>query len=434
MSSKFFKQKKTSLQRYAGDMSDNDSSGEDLFKNPDTKSVTDSYNVYEQDPKRGSVAPTARLNNPIMLQRVKNALQAILRRRLTFGEIASLRNFIDMLPAAKLAHYNDIDIEKKIVSDWLKGQKAMNNEDGLIDTHELLKKNIGLNSENDVVNTSINKVQYVSNGNDVNITSILGNNDTYGIQRIVNPQSLYTQTQILLDSRWRSFDTDGTTLFKWSFSNTVAALQGTFNTTSPVRDIISIKVLPFKIPYSFSAENSTKNITMYFNEFSNQCVIAQEGRKYHHWFEYTKEDDWLSLDAKRYNGGVYNFDKPITTLDTLTVSFGSPLQIIQFDIDRMNATFTIGSPTTLTFPSTHNLTTGNTIYFTNFITTNSGDFVITNQVNTLAGLEVTRVDATTITIAVDSSAMIGVPNSPVAFFGEKRIYIPIEITYIRPKV
>ena len=434
MSSKFFKQKKTSLQRYAGDMSDNDSSGEDLFKNPDTKSVTDSYNVYEQDPKRGSVAPTARLNNPIMLQRVKNALQTILRRRLTFGEIASLRNFIDMLPAAKLAHYNDIDIEKKIVSDWLKGQKAMNNEDGLIDTHELLKKNIGLNSENDVVNTSINKVQPVSNGNDVNITSILGNNDTYGIQRIVNPQSLYTQTQILLDSRWRSFDTDGTTLFKWSFSNTVAALQGTFNTTSPVRDIISIKVLPFKIPYSFSAENSTKNITMYFNEFSNQCVIAQEGRKYHHWFEYTKEDDWLSLDAKRYNGGVYNFDKPITTLDTLTVSFGSPLQIIQFDIDRMNATFTIGSPTTLTFPSPHNLTTGNTIYFTNFITTNSGDFVITNQVNTLAGLEVTRVDATTITIAVDSSAMIGVPNSPVAFFGEKRIYIPIEITYIRPKV
>lgn len=445
---------KSKLMRFQGledlenqSLSDNDSGGEDLFKN-NIQELGDElelynrtqpkkhYNNYEQDAKFGSVAPTARLKNPIMFQRVRNVLQNIKHRRLTFGELASLKNFIDALPASKLAHYNDDEIEKKIVNDWLKGQSQLNNEDSIIDTHELLKKNIGLNSENDTVSSSINKSSSVAtiSANSVDVSSILGNNDTYSIQRIINPTALYTKTQILLDSRWRSQDTDGTSLFRWSFSNTVAAKLGTFNTTSPIRDIIAIKVLPFKIPYSASAENPTKNITMYYNEFSNQCVIAQENRKYHHWLDYVKEDDWLSLDATKYNKGKYYFDKPITTLDTLTVSFGSPLQIIQFDIDRMNAVFIEGNPTVLTFPSAHNLDNGNTIYFTDFSTTDTvTDAILISAINSNFGHEVTRINSTQVSIATSSVGVTGVMNSPIAYFGDKRIFIPLEITYIKPK-
>jgi hypothetical protein len=442
---------KSKLQRFQGledfenlsNQSDNDSGGEDLFKDGsddlelyNRTQPKKHYNNYEQDTKFGSVAPTARLKNPIMFQRVRNVLQNIKRRRLTFGELASLKNFIDALPASKLAHYNDDEIEKKIVNDWLKGQSQLNNEDSIIDTHELLKKNIGLNSENDTVASSINKSSSVAaiSSNSVDVSSILGNNDIYSVQRIINPTALYTKTQILLDSRWRSQDTDGTTLFRWSFSNTVAAKLGTFNTTSPIRDIIAIKVLPFKIPYSASAENPTKNITMYYNEFSNQCVIAQENRKYHHWLDYVKEDDWLSLDATKYNKGNYFFDKPITTLDTLTVSFGSPLQIIQFDIDRMNAVFTEDNPTILTFPSAHNLDNGNTIYFTDFSTTNPvADAVLISAINSNFGHEVIRINSTQVSIAISTVGINGVMNSPIAYFGDKRIFIPLEITYIKPK-
>ena len=417
--------------------SDNDSGGEELYKNKPIHPIINrsAQNNYEQDNKFGSVAPDARIRNPIMFQQVKHVIQNIKSRRLTFGESTSLRNLIDSLPTSKLSQFSDREIEKKIVNEWLKGQNLLNNEASIIDTHELLKKNIGLNSENDTVTTSINKTSTTSViANAVDLSSVLGNNDAYSIQRIINPKSLYTQTQILLDTRWRSLDTDGTTIFKWSFSNNLSALQGTFNTTSPIRDIIAIKILPFKIPYTSNAENPTKNITMYFNEFSNQCVIAQERRRYHYWLDYIKEDDWLSLNAKNFNEGVYNFDKPITTLDTLTVNFGSPLQIIQFDYDRLNATFTIGNPTLLTFSIPHNLDNGFTIYFTDFSTTNiAADAGAITALNNNNGLEVTRINTTQVTIAIDTSALVGTPNIPIAFFGEKRIYIPIEITYIRPK-
>jgi hypothetical protein len=427
--------RKGRLQQYARlDEGSDSSGGEDLYAEPVARPGPH-YNNYEQDAKYGSVAPIARLKNPIMIQRVKSVIENIKRRRLTMGEQVSLRNFVTGLSASKLAHYNDNEIERSIVNSWLKGQNAMNSEEAIIDTHELLKKNIGLNSENDTVTTSINKaptVPVITNA--VDISSVLGNNDMYGIQRVINPSALYAKTQILLDSRWRSLDTDGTSLVKWSFSNTMTTQQGTFNTISPIRDIISIKIFPFKIPYTASAENPTKNITVYYNEFSNQCVPAQENRKYHHWLQYTTENNWLNLDPYNYNEGVYNFDKPITTLDTLTLTFGAPLQLIQFDLDRMNGTFTSGNPTTITFPAAHNLDSGYTIYVTGFTTTQSAtDLTIITAMNSVRGLEVTRVNATTVTVPVDSSAVAGTMNLPTIFFGEKRIYIPLEITYIRPK-
>lgn len=435
---------KNTLYANESDFESNSSGGEDLFKDPRTRTIEtrigenrryEARNNYEQDPKYGSVAPLARVKNPIMIQRVKHAIETITRRKMTMGEQVSLRNFISQLPTAKLAQYNDTDIEKNIVNNWLKGQTVLNGENEVIDTHELLKKNIGLNSENGTVATSISApVQPPVITNAIDLSSVLGNTDSYGIQRIINPQALHAKTQILLDSRWRSLDTDGTLLFKWSFSNTMTTQQGTFNTLSPIRDIIAIKIFPFKIPYTVNAENPTRNITVFYNEFSNQCVPAQENRKYHHWMDYNTEDDWISLNADKYNEGTYNFDKPITTLDTLTINFGAPLQIIQFDIDRMNATFTAGNPTTLTFPSAHNIENGNTIYFTNFTTTNvAADAAIISAMNTVFGLDVTRIDSTTVTVNVDTSAIVGTMNSPIAFFGDKRIFIPLEITYIKPK-
>lgn len=430
---------------YNTDNESNSSGGEDLFKTtgirtmprtmPRAKPRVIPRNNYEQDAKYGSVAPIARIKNPILTQRVRRAIEDITEKKLSIGDQASLRYFIAQLPSAKLVHFNDEEIEKSIVHNWLKGQTTLNNEDELIDTHELLKKNIGLNSENGTVATSISapsQAPVITNA--IDLTSVLGNNDSYGIQRVINPQALHAKTQILLDSRYRSLDTDGTLLFKWSFSNTMTTQQGTFNTLSPIRDIVAIKVFPFKIPYTANAENPTKNITLYYNEFSNQCVPAQENRKYHHWMDYNIEDDWISLNADKYNEGIYYFDKPITSLDTLTINFGAPLQIIQFDLDRMNVAFTAGITTTITFPSAHNLDSGNTIYFTNFSTTQSvTDANIISSINTSSGLKVTRVDSTTATVAVNSSAVAGIMNAPIAFFGEKRIFIPLEITYIKPK-
>lgn len=397
--------------------------------------IEDDDNNYEQDTKSGSVNPIARVKNPIMFQRVKLIIQGIKRRQLTFGETSALRQFIDGLSGQKLAHYSDKEIEQGIAREFLRATTELNDEDGEIDMHSILSRQIGLNGENDVVNASLNKAPTTSViANAVDISSVMGNNDKYGIQSIINPQALLSKTRILLDSRNRSFDTDGTSLIKWYFSNTIGVQQGSFNSTSPIRDIVAIKVLPFKIPYNSTAENPTGNISMYFNEFSNQCVIAPESARYHYWFSYVQEGDWLALNAQDYNEGVYWFDKPITTLDTLSVSFGAPLSSIVFDIDRLPATITIGSPTTLTFAQNHNINTGNTLYFTNFTTTNtSADAVQIAAMNSTNGLSITRISSTVVTVPVNTSGIVGTINNPTAFFGEKRIYINLEITYIKPK-
>jgi hypothetical protein len=82
----------------------------------------------------------------------------------------------------------------------------MNAEEGIIDTHEMLKKNIGLESENDTVNATINKNVTPVISNAVDISSVYGNTDMYSMQRVINPSSLYAQAQILLDTRYRSLD------------------------------------------------------------------------------------------------------------------------------------------------------------------------------------------------------------------------------------
>lgn len=443
--------KRQSRNRFQGidEQDDESSGGEDLFVNdhkyPQSRQIMtynpvinrsqQDSNNYEQDAKYGSVAPTARIKNPQLFGKIKAGVQAIRRRRLTLSEISSLRQFIDGLAAHKIKHFSDDEIIKHAIGEFIKATSEMNSEDGEIDMHAVLGKEIGLNGENDVVSASLNRVPTTAViANAVDLSSVLGNNDKYGIQSIVNPQALLNKTQVLLDSRNRSLDTDGTQLIKWSFSNTISVQQGSFNSTSPIRDIVAIKVFPFKIPYTATAENPTNNITMYFNEFSNQCVVAPESARYHHWFSYTQEGDWLALDAFHHNDGTYNFDKPITTLDTLSVSFGAPLTPIQFDLDRMSATMTSGNPTIFTFSTAHNLSTGNTIYFTNFSTSNtSSDAILISQINSLYGLEIIRINSTQVSVAIDSSGIVGTPTVSTAFFGEKRIFIPLELTYIKPK-
>jgi hypothetical protein len=125
----------------------------------------------------------------------------------------------------------------------------------------------------------------------------------------------------------------------------------------------------------------------------------------------------------------------LTGINQLTVSFGSPTTVINFDPDRLPCTFIYGAITTIVFTSDHNLTTGDTISFTNFTTadTNS-DLSVINEMNQLEGHIISNLIPLSFTIPVDTTTI-----TPILFFtitcifDSKTWQAPIEMVFVRPE-
>jgi hypothetical protein len=211
----------------------------------------------------------------------------------------------------------------------------------------------------------------------------------------------------MLDTRYRTLDNDGTTFFQWVFNNNEITLQGTVNAVGNIKDIIAIRIFPIKLPYNSNIDNDYNRVSILIQEMSAQSFIAQENRRFHFIFSTTIDDRWINLEPESFNDGYFRFRTPITRLDTLTLSFGSPLERVTFDTDRMLANVT-GYSTITTFLTTspHNLETGDLIYVTNFRTANiNTDTVIVTAINRTAGHVATVTGADTLTIDVDSSTV-----------------------------
>lgn len=268
-----------------------------------------------------------------------------------------------------------------------------------------------------------------------NIEKIAGYGSVAAIQSVFNPAASYKQNYIILDTRYRSNDTDGTTEFSWTFlNNSTAGGPGVVNSIGNVKNIVALRVDPIRIPYNDLAFISAyKRVSMFIREFSTQAVIGQEGRRYH--FLFKTEADGNQVDLIPVAGldkGIFKFAKPITQLDKLTVSFSNPLEPLIFPKDRMNATVSYTNPARFVTTEDHNLETADQVYFSGFTT---GDPVVDKDaiaaINSTYGLNIFVIDATTFDVEVDLSAVTPIVGQQVAvYFGSKRILISMEITYI----
>lgn len=308
---------------------------------------------------------------------------------------------------------NIIKVLTESITEQIVKNPCKNNDD--INIHEMLKSQIGVATDVDF-NTDI-KVekdyteQIVSAfTNQVEVVSLLGNKTILDLQRIINPGLVSRRASILLDTRYRILDGDGTTSFQWNFINNEIASQGTVNAIGNIRDIIAIRVFPIRIPYNSNADNEYNRISLFIQEFSAQSFIAHENRRFHFMFRPVVFDRWISLETADFNDGYYRFRNPITRIETLTLTFGSPLEQITFDTDRMNAYILDAGYSTITTFNTvspHNLETGDTVIISNFSTlNNSTDNVFVSAINRTNGHIITYIDVDTFSIDVDSSSIV----------------------------
>jgi len=265
--------------------------------------------------------------------------------------------------------------------------------------------------------------------------------------RLLNPGSFFRKNYIVLDSRYRMTDNAGQiSSFKWVYNlGSQTAMPGSVSAIGNVREIVSMKVYPFRIPYVASADNKYSRVSVLLNNFSSQAFISNENRKFHFMLQSQIDSDFIDLSADNYND-IYHFENPVTTASIIEVSFGSPLLPILFDNDRDTCVidyFSNAPMTKITTTSKHNLSNGDQVYFSNF---NVGDVNailsvqksindnIKNTINGANGFLITVLDDYSFSIDFDSSNIQNPVNSQFnVYYGSKRIFMPIEFTFIMPE-
>lgn len=431
--------------------------------------MSDQANIYDRD-----IA-----NNRESLKCIANTINKKLQTRLTQIELQDLLNYVREHRRQNWAGLPPHDICAVLAQSYLKsrftdaGRKAL--EPDVIDIKEVLKAHVGTSDQevdiefashvdengtpmaaveasseggagadpNDSLGviSSIGQVELIKTLNTVgSVNGILGKTDETSVQQIFNPQAAYRKNYILLDSRYRDTSQDGTgqnfTTLRWNFlANMATPSNGGVNSVGDVQQVVAFATGDIRLPYQNNVlVNAYRRVSMLINEWSGQAFIGQEGRKFHLMFRADIDGNMIDCKSLEYSKTKFEFAKPITQLDTITVSFGCPLEPVLFDMDRMNMAVSYTNPVQLTSPIPHRLQTGDQVYVMGFTTGNSAaDLTTITRVNDVTGYNCVVTGPTTIEIPdVDLSALVApiTPLNVTVFFGSKRIFVPIELTYI----
>lgn len=230
-------------------------------------------------------------------------------------------------------------------------QNAIDASNGEFDLHEHQKLMLGNaeQSENSVNSSSTSQADLNSANSSstsdtqalikpdhhVAITEFMGINDLKEFKMLFNPESMYVHYYVVLDSSYRDTTEEistNITKFRWSYAPTQNLGTGFCNSVGTIRDIIGMRMYQPKVPYVAGMNTNAKRVSVLIEEFAPQAFIAQTGRRFHFLLRpnYIDGQTSIELSTEDYNDGIFNFRKPITTFDTLTISFGDPLTVLSF--------------------------------------------------------------------------------------------------------
>lgn len=383
-----------------------------------------------------SIGASSKVNNPEFITSIALEISKKLGRDVSSQEQRYIIDFIRNLDS-KLFEGEPVHVAKsKIIASILINMKKQDEKE--IDVHEILKREIGVSSERPSISDyrfSIKEPRLPMISGFVDKPLV---NATLGdIKKEVTPQSSIRHNYLVLDSRYRNVSFGPIQKFQWNYINNLSRAPGSVNSYGTVRDIISIRVLPIRIPYITQADNNFDRISMNIEELSPQGFVAHEDRRFHFLFSSVVDVNWIDLYAPDFNDGYYHFDDPVTKLDAFTITFGSPMEVLTFDADRANYVMAYGALfTTIITDQPHNLSTGDIVYFDDF-TTQTPDFDSKKiaEINNASGHHITFINLTTFTIPVNTLGVGAIPldKKVSVYFGSKRIIIPLEITYYAPE-
>ena len=300
--------------------------------------------------------------------------------------------------------------------------------DNKINTDEI-KNNI----QTDILGNEIkNNIQTDILGNDITLKDIKLLNDS-NISKPIKISN-YNRQYLVFDSRYRIFTNDFS-VYLYNYSDTFQSDQSV-KTAFPIRNIIGLKLYQTRIPY-ITINNPNNQVSILVNEFRYQSINLSPARNYHFLTKavLSADNKWYSLEQEDYNEGLYKFTYPITFTSTFTFNFGDPINILNWGIDRMNATLISAVlSTSITFQTVqpHGLSNGDRVYFSGFTSSNPNYVPFLDIVNSPNGNKIKNITADT--FELDASSFFW--TNPVdllgtiklCYFGSKRIILAFEIT------
>ena len=269
------------------------------------------------------------------------------------------------------------------------------------------------------------------------IRSIFGFDKLSDLQKIFNPSAAYEKYYVLLDSKNRINDSDGKRM-KWHYSSSNSFQTGAVTTNGRIRNIIGMRLYPIRITPNYDISQQKNSLySLLIEEFSMQS-FSGFNRNFHFMLKKTPYFDVLSSqvtiqasELTPLNNGWFWFNRPITEVNSFTLSLGNPLEPINIPVaeillrlDRI----TIGPTTVFNCDRSHGFTTGDIIRITGFTTNDPiTDSVVIEDVNDVAGHAITVIDLTSFSIAVDTSTVTPTTIGNILIANESiRVIIHIE--------
>lgn len=208
---------------------------------------------------------------------------------------------------------------------------------------------------------------------------------------------------------------------------------GIVRTSARLRNITRIKTMPFRFPSTLRSLNSTSIVSLRIREIANQAYFANNTMSQYLFLMALREDSsHLTAQDLGFRPTEVHFYEPIASLESITLSFGNPLQVLSFDPDRATATVTAsGADTLLTFAMPHKLAIGEVVTISHFTTSSPVvDRLLIDEINNEFGHVLTVVTASTATFALDISGLVGTLEQADVYFESKRFLVPMEFIYI----
>jgi hypothetical protein len=348
------------------------------------------------------------------------------------------KNIIEIKEKVKQANRAKRDIEQtKYRANGQSSERANGqNDPASYDTHELLKTI--LYSQDKKIKTNEN-IEENNNGNNngqtnqtVNINSLCDVNNIKIIKKIFFPHKC-KKKYIVLDSWYKNSLTNG--IYQWLYVDNANQSNGVVNTVETIRNMISLKMMQAVFP-AYAINSLTYRLGIKFLEFADSSFKSVND--YHLLLKIrydTQSSAGLNyLQTEDFHDGIIKFNKPITEINTLSLSFSDPSNKITIPADVITCTFTqyVGRNMTITTSTNHNLSTGNYICFNNFTTNNPlADKTAINYMNNNNGVNITVISATS--FIIDSGTAITSPILNLQIQGYINIYrfiFAFEVSYL----
>lgn len=241
---------------------------------------------------------------------------------------------------------------------------------------------------------------------------------------------------IPLDSRNRLVTNTSLTEYTWNIHTAgQPGHLGDIRIQDTLQQVVKIDIGSFWLPMYPVVGSYYNRIRLLIKEFSSQSNIVTEFLNpnqteptvYYYHFEF----NIISISGNKVFlepvNRSYIFRKPFARVETLTISFRTPFELLPFTPDRGLYTLTFGNPTlfTITSEAAHLLATGDLVYVINSDPTSNE---IANNINRQIGWFITVISPTQFTIPYDSSAAGGSETNIEIYYGSKRVFLPIEFT------